>query len=151
MFEEATKHIENREVHTVRTFCTRTQREQREKNVGGAWTVSGGQRREMTQVDTISIICCEKLPLVLLLCKTLVWGQPQRAVLINKFQHFDIWSLPSIFDHAGRFEVQQKKSYIIILLFLSHQKVTFIYCNIIKYRPISGHRYTKMLLGSSRG
>ncbi len=43
----------------------------------------------------------------LLLCKTLVWETTQRAVLINKFQHFDIWSLPSIFDHAGRFEVQQ--------------------------------------------
>ncbi len=35
----------------------------------------------------------------------LVWGNPDLYfwwLLINKHQHFDIWSLPSIFEHSGR-------------------------------------------------
>jgi len=70
------------------------------------WTVLAANEK-MTQVDTISINTLWNIALVLLLCKTLVWETTQRAVLINKFQYFDFWSLPSIFDHAGRFEVQQ--------------------------------------------
>ncbi len=70
------------------------------------WTVLAANEK-MTQVDTISINTLWNIALVLFLCETLVWETTQRAVLINKFQHFDIWSLPSIFDHAGQFEVQQ--------------------------------------------
>ncbi len=86
-------------------------RETKEENID--WRSVGRLRRPMkkrpTWTDFINVLW--KCFWLLLLCKTLVWETTQRAVLINKFQHFDIWSLPSIFDHAGRFEVQQLAHY----------------------------------------
>ncbi len=74
------------------------------------WTVLAANEK-MTQIDTISINTLWNIALVLLLCKTLVWETTQLNFddfwLIN-FNTFLTWaSLPSIFDHAGRFEVQQ--------------------------------------------
>ncbi len=99
------KHID-KEVHTVKTFCLKdtegTKGEECWGSVGRFWRPP---RRWRTVTHIINnLLCCTS---GLLLCKTLVWGTTQRAVLIiNKFQYFDFWSLPSIFDHAGRFEVQ---------------------------------------------
>ncbi len=77
-------------------------REKQEENadwrsVGRFWRP---MRRQHTSTDIINVL--RKCFPGLVLCETLVWETTQRAVLINKFQHFDIWSLPSIFDHAGR-------------------------------------------------
>ncbi len=78
--------------------------------IGGALDGSGGQREDDTRRH-ISINSLWNVFLGLLLCKTLVWETTQLNFddfwLIN-FNTFLTWaSLPSIFDHAGRFEVQQ--------------------------------------------
>ncbi len=88
------KHIENKEVHTVRTFCTKDPREQREKNVGGALDGSGGQRENDTSWHNIYKYVVKYCPGVVSLWDVGLRDNPARcAVLINKFQYFDFWSL----------------------------------------------------------
>ncbi len=88
------KHIEDKEVHTVRTFCTKdpkgTKGEECWRSVGRFWRPTR-KWHKLTHIYKYVVKYC---PGVVSLWDVGLRDNPARcAVLINKFQYFDFWSL----------------------------------------------------------
>ncbi len=87
-------YIEHKEVHTVRTFCTKdpkgTKGEECWRSVGRFWRPTR-KWHKLTHIYKYVVKYC---PGVVSLWDVGLRDNPARcAVLINKFQYFDFWSL----------------------------------------------------------
>ncbi len=99
------KHID-KEVHTVKTFCLKdtegTKGEECWGSVGRFWRPP---RRWRTVTHIINnLLCCTSGCFFVRLWSE---GQPSALFWSINFNTLTFEALPSIFDHAGRFEVQQ--------------------------------------------